>query len=111
MIGDKDLALPGKMLDFHATQHKLIAHNVANAGIEDFKRLSVKFSDELSRAIDSGDPDRISQAKFTVEKAKQPGVDSDMEVATLAKNEQLFTTFAEIASFRLRMLKLAVTSK
>lgn len=111
MIGDKDLALPAKMLDLYATRHKLSAHNIANAGIENFHRLSAKFDEELTRAAREGDVEAIRRLRIVVEKAREPGVDAEAEVAAMTKNELLFNAFAEIAAFRLRMLRNAVTSK
>ena len=111
MIGDSDLAIPSKMLDLEATRHKLAAHNIANAGVPGYRKLSASFSDELLKAIQSGDPEAVRNATITVQKARAEGVDGEAEVASMAKNEIMFNTFAEIASFRLRMLRMAVTSK
>ncbi len=111
MIGDKDLAIPGKMLDLLSARHKLAAHNLANAEVPDFKPFEVKFSDELKRAIETGDTEAIRGAAIKVERARKAGVDSETEVAQMAKNELMFNAFAEIAAFRLRMLRAAVTSK
>jgi flagellar basal body rod protein FlgB len=111
MIGDKDLALPGKMLDLLSTRHKLTAHNLANAEVQGYRPLEAKFSDELRAAIESGDPEAIRNASIEIERTRTPGVDSETEVARMSKNELLFNTFAEIAAFQLRMLRTAVTSK
>jgi len=111
VIGDKDLALAGKMLDILSTQHKLSAHNLANADVQGFRPLKADFRKELARAIESGDTKALKEISVEVERARQPGVDSEREVARMAKNEVMFNTFAEIAAFRLRMLRSAVTSK
>jgi len=111
MIGDKDLTLAGKMLDILSTQHKVTAHNLANADVPGFRPLEANFRKELTRAIESGDPEAIQQVSVEIERARRPGVDSETEVAQMSKNEVLFNTFAEIAAFRLRMLRTAVTSK
>jgi flagellar basal body rod protein FlgB len=99
------------MLDLLSASHKLTAHNLANAEVPGFRPLQAKFSDELRRAIESRDPEAIRNATIQVERSRRPGVDSEMEVARMSKNEMLFNTFAEIAAFRLRMLRTAVTSK
>jgi flagellar basal body rod protein FlgB len=111
MIGDKDLAIPAKMMDLYAAKQKITAHNTANAGVKGFQKLNVSFSAELRQAIQSGDPEQIQNVTLHVEKARQPGVDTEVEAASGAKNELNFNAFAEIAAYRIRMLRLAVTSK
>jgi flagellar basal body rod protein FlgB len=111
MIGDNDLTIPEKMMDFYAAQQRATAHNVANAGVKDFHKLHVSFSAELREAIESGDTERIRNVGLHIEKAPQPGVDTESEAAGGAKNELNFNAFAEIAAYRLRMLRTAVTSK
>lgn len=111
VIGDKDLALPSKMLDLLSASHKLTAHNLANAEVPGFRPLEANFEAELRRAVDSGDPDAIRNVELKVKNSRSAGVDNEIEVARMSKNEMLFSTFAEIASFKLRMLRTAVTSK
>lgn len=55
MIGDKDLSVTAKMLDFCALQHKLIAHNIANAEVPGFRRLEADFQSEMLKAMEKGD--------------------------------------------------------
>jgi flagellar basal body rod protein FlgB len=111
MIGEKDLAVPSKLMDFYALRQKLAAHNVANAGVAGFHKLDAQFEAELQQAIEKGDVEAVRKAPLHVQKAKGTGVDTDTEVAQMAKNEVLFNTFAEIASYHLRMLRTAATSK
>jgi len=111
MLGDNDLAIPAKMMDLYEAQQRITAHNTANAGVKDFHRLQVSFSAELREAIAGGDPAKIRNVQLRVERAKQPGVDTESEAASGAKNELNFNAFAEIAAWRIRMLRSAVTSK
>jgi len=111
MIGDNDLAIPGKMMDLYETKQRITAHNTANAGVKDFHKLQVSFGAELREAIESGDTEKIRNVTLQVERARQPGVDTESEAAGGAKNELNFNAFAEIAAYRLRMLRTAVTSK
>jgi len=110
MIGDKDLSIPEKMLDLYALRHKLIANNIANAEVPGYRKLDVKFGKELERAMASGDPARVRKVRAKVTSSGAP-VQAESEVARMAKNEVLFDTFAEIASFRLRMLRAAIEKK
>ena len=111
MIGDQDLAVPAKMMDLYAARQKITAHNIANAGVKNFHKLNASFSAELRAAVEKGDPEAIRTVALRVEQSKKPGVDTESEAATGAKNEVLFNTFAEIAAYRIRTLRLAVTSK
>ena len=111
MIGDQDLAVPAKMMDLLVENQKITAQNTANAGVKNFHKLHASFRAELREAIEKGDLEAIRNVKLHVEQSKQPGVDTEKEAATGAKNELLFDTFAEIAAFRIRALRLAVTSK
>ena len=111
MIGDSDLAIPAKMMDLYAAKQKITAHNTANAGVQGFQKLNVSFSAELREAIESGDTAKIQNVPLKVVKSREPGVDTEVEAASGAKNELNFNAFAEIAAYRIRMLRLAVTSK
>ena len=108
MIGDKDLSVPAKMLDFYALRQRLLAHNVANAQVKGFHRLDAGFGRELLDAIKAGDVKALEKAEFTVKEAKQPGVQAEHEVAEMTKNSLLFESFSQIAAFRLRMLRTAL---
>ncbi len=108
MLGDKDLSIPAKMMDFYALRHKIIAHNLANANVPGFHKMNVSFEKELLEAIKSRDPERIRSVALKVEEAKGAGVDPESEVAGMAKNQILFDTFAQIAQYRLRMLRSAI---
>lgn len=108
MIGESDLSIPEKMLDFYALRHKLIAHNIANAAVPGYRKLNVDFTNELRRAVQSEDPKQLRTASPRVSRARQPGVEPEAEVAKMTKNELLFNTFAEIAAYRLRLLRSAI---
>ena len=111
MIGEKDLAIVGKMLDFHTLRQRLTAHNIANAEVRGFRRLTASFDKELLRAIEEGDVGAVRGAEFHVKRAAKPGVDPESEMAEMAKNELLFNTFAEIAQHRLRSLRAAINAE
>ncbi len=108
MLGDQDLTVPAKMLDFYSLQHKLIAHNIANAQVKDFHRLEASFDKEFFEAIQQGRIEDIKNAKFIVKEESRPGVSQETEVVNMTKNKLLFDAFAQIANFRLRMLRSAI---
>ena len=108
MIGDKDLGITTRMLDFYALRHKVIAHNIANADTKDFHKLNADFGRDLADAVKSGDVEAAEGATFKVTASEQVGVDSEGEVASMTKNSMLFDTFSQIAQYKLRMLRTAI---
>jgi len=108
MIGEHDLAVPAKMMDIYALKHKLVAHNLANANVDGFHKLSASFEKELDQIINSKDPEQISKAAIKITTAAKAGVDADAEVAVMSKNQVMFQAFSEIATYRLRMLRTAI---
>jgi flagellar basal body rod protein FlgB len=108
MLGDKDLGIPAKMLDFCAMQHKLISHNIANAEQPNYHRLEATFSDELAKAIEEGDMKTVASSTFQVKAAEKAGVSPEQEVAQMTRNSLMFDTFAQIANFRLRLFRQAL---
>jgi len=111
MIGENNLSIPAKMLDVYALRQKLTAHNVANADVPGYRKLEANFGKELQQAIKSGDPEQIRKAGVSITRARQPGVQTETEIAEMTKNELLFNAFAEIATFRLRLLRTAIGHK
>ena len=107
MIGDNDLAIPAKMMDLYSLKHKLVAHNIANADVKGFHKLSASFEKELDQIVNSKDPEQIGKAAIRITKASAAGVDADAEVAVMSKNQVMFQAFSEIAAYRLRMLRAA----
>jgi len=111
MIGDNDLSIPAKMLDAYALRHKLLANNIANADVPGYRKMDVNFTESLRRAIESQDPRRIGKEPLQVRQAREAGVETETEVASMAKNEVLYNAFSNIAAFKLRLLKSAIRSK
>ena len=111
MIGDNDLSIPQKMLDAYALRHKLLANNIANAEVPGYRKMDVNFSESLQKAVESQDPQRIHQEQIQVQQAREAGVETESEIAKMTKNEVLYNTFADIASFKLRLLRTAIQSK
>ena len=111
MIGDNDLSIPQKMLDAYALRHKLLANNIANAEVPGYRKMDVNFSESLKKAVESQDPQRIHHEQIQVQQAREAGVDTESEIAKMTKNEVLYNTFADIASFKLRLLRTAIQSK
>ena len=111
MIGENDLTIPAKMMDLCALQHKLTAHNIANADVKDFHKVSADFQAELRGALESGDAETVKDVQAKISRARETGVDSEAEVARMVRNELMFNTFAEVAATKFRILRSAITNR
>jgi len=73
LSGDATLKVIGKMLDGCAARHNAIAANLANAETPGYKRVDVRFEEQLAKAIDSGDARQIDAVRpETVRGTGQP---------------------------------------
>ena len=115
MIGKRSIEMLGKLLDFHALRHKVIANNIANAEVPGFQPKEVQFTKELADAIEDGDVDRVRRAGFNVHSPATDlsqfsgSVDVEREMGALMKNKALFDTFGEALTFKFRMLRNAMS--
>ena len=114
LSNDVGFRVIGKMLDGCALRHKVIAANLANAETPGFRRMEVRFEDQLARAIEDDDADAVSAAQPEVVmgagkmRADGNNVDFGTELGDLTKNTMVFTTFAELAGARLRRYREAI---
>ena len=115
LSGDANFRLIGKMLDGCAARHKVIAANLANAETPGYKRMEVRFEDQLIKAIenDANAAEIESVQPETVAgngQARPDGnnVDFGTEMGDLTKNTLVFETFAELAASRVRAYREAI---
>ena len=114
LSNDVGFRVIAKMLDGCALRHKVIAANLANAETPGFRRMEVRFEDQLAQAIQEEDTNAIDEAQPEVVpgagKARADGnnVDFGTELGDLTKNTMVFNTFAEIAAARLRRYREAI---
>lgn len=115
------LSILQKSLDALATQHEVIANNLANIDTPHFKRSVVSFQDKLKAALNINEPSplwrthemhfpihqRISLDKFkpdvrtvseTVGRNDGNNVDLEMESGILAENNLLYNSLADVTS-------------
>ncbi len=113
---DTRIDLLARVLDGAATRHRVIAHNVANVNTPDYKRLDVRFEEELTKVLAAhGD---VSHVKPTiVEDPTNPArvdgntVDIDQEMAQLTKNSLLYQAASTIIASRMATLRSAITGR
>ncbi|HUS57329.1 MAG TPA: flagellar basal body rod protein FlgB [Planctomycetota bacterium] len=114
LSNDVGFRIISKMLDGCALRHKVIAANLANAETPGYRRLEVRFEDQLARAVGEGDPKQIDDVAAEVVSGRgemRPdgnNVDFGTELSDMTKNTMLFTTFAELAAARVRRYREAI---
>jgi len=114
LSGDATLKVIGKMLDGCAARHNAIAANLANAETPGYKRVDVRFEEQLAKAIDSGDARQIDAVRPETVRgtgaARPDGntVDFGTELGNLNRNTLVFSTFADLAAVRVRQYRDAI---
>lgn len=115
LSGDGIFKIIGKVLDGCALRQKVIASNLANVETPGYKRLEVRFDEQLAKAVESGRADRLDDVKFEIVRteglaARGDGnnVDFGRELGEMTKNNLAFSTFAQLAALRVRRYRDAI---
>jgi len=105
----------GKVLDGCALRQKVIAANLANTETPGYKRLEVRFEDQLAQAVESGRADLLDRVELEIAPteglaARGDGnnVDFGRELGEMTKNNLAFSTFAQLAALRVRRYRDAI---
>ncbi len=122
ITGRTALPLLGKIMDLSTAKQRAYAENMANVNTPDYKRLEVKFSDELSRT--GNNPSRIATTHpghIGSGTAKEPvpemyedpatgdrGVDVEKEMVSLAENQLRFNFTARLAALKIAGLRTSI---
>jgi len=119
----------GKFLDLAAYQNKIISGNVANVSTPGYKAGSIDFKSEfakmtgqtkhLSGKLTNGNHIPLGRHearapevhKDAIPQGEMNSVDIDREMASLAKNELLFTIGARMLQKKFAGLRKAITSR
>ncbi|HWR83004.1 MAG TPA: flagellar basal body rod protein FlgB [Candidatus Deferrimicrobium sp.] len=118
-----------KYLNLASFRHKLVSGNVANAATPEFRRRDIDFQGEFAKATGQSErlkgvltdekhiplgshPDSAPDVKKTpVPEGDLNSVDIDQEVATLSKNELLYSIGARLLQRKFDGVRNAITSK
>jgi len=110
--------LLAKLLDAAELRQKAIAHNIANVNTPGYKRLDVKFEQDLRRAIEQGDDGQLASIdpKIIVdttatERLDGNNVDIDRELGLLTRNELLYNVGIQVLAAKLAMMRTAITGR
>lgn len=63
----KNVDFLSKLLDLTTQKSRVIANNIANANTPGYKRLEVNFDNELKKAIESNDAEKIKKVTAKIE--------------------------------------------
>lgn len=102
----------GQVLTAARVRHTVIAQNVANVNTPGYKRLEVRFEDQLAKQLAGG-----GRAGPVVAEADGPErvdgntVDLDREMNDLSRNALLYQAAATILTSRLASLRSAVAGR
>jgi len=115
LSGDGVFKIIGKVLDGCALRQKVLAGNLANAETPGYKRLDVRFEDQLAEAVENGRVSELDAVEFEISPteglAARPdgnNVDFGRELGDMAKNNLAFSTFAQLAALRVRRYRDAI---
>lgn len=119
LIAGNEVALYRKAIDTAWQRNKVISHNIANKDVAGYKRLDVKFEDELKKAVDRNhqiDLSRLQKVKpevFTDKasisyRADGNNVDMDTEASYLAENSLRYQALISQMNYNFTRLKMVM---
>ncbi len=101
----KKVNILSKFIDMNAQKSKVIANNIANVNTPGYKKLEVNFQEELTKAVKSGNVDKINDVTAKVTFSDNPfirengsNVDIDMELIEFYKTTDSYTMSVEMLS-------------
>lgn len=97
------------LLDTGALRHRVIAQNVANVNTPGYKRLEVRFADELGRATGEARP-QVAEG-VGPERVDGNTVDIDREMNDLTKNALLYQAAMQVLANRMAALRSAASGR
>ena len=113
----QSLGLLGQTLNAASLRHRVIAQNVANVNTPGYRRLEVKFAENLASALSSQNGSASPAMVPRVEIADGPErvdgntVDIDVEMNQLVKNALLYQAAASVAASRIATMRSAITGR
>jgi flagellar basal-body rod protein FlgB len=131
---EKTVDLLHRAMDANAIRYGVIADNLANSGVPNFKRSDVNFESELKRALDTAkqkpaleltltNPKHIPNCRERDYRDVQPrrvldylstsknngnNVDPEQEVALALQTQMMYSILAEATNFEFSQAKLAL---
>lgn len=120
LIAGSEVALYRKAISAAWERNRVISHNMANNDVAGYKRLDVKFEDQLRNAVDSRrriDVAKLEKVRPEVYTDKSNlsyrwdgnNVDMDTEAAYLAENTQRYQALITQMNYNFARLKMVMS--
>ncbi len=113
---NETMAILGKMMDFAAVRHQVLANNLANVNTPTYKRCDVEFHKQLASAIESGGVDRIQQTAaeiveddVTLPRPDGNNVSLEREMGEISMNAMLFDFSSKVLNRKFSSLQKAMS--
>lgn len=110
--------LLAKLTDVTQLRHRVLAQNVANVNTPGYHRMDVRFEETLAEQLAARGESSVKTLRAdVVEDQTTPSrldgnnVEIDMEMMRLNKNTLLGTTYLQLLSTKLAMMKRAVNGR
>lgn len=114
-LGNKNMALLGKMMSMHAEKHRVIASNIANVNTPNYRRQEFRFETALQQALENGTAadykavrGYIAKPNTTPVRNNGNNVDIDSEMLDLGGNSAAYEMYGQIYNKKAEMLKYAI---
>ena len=114
---DTRLAELTRLLDVATLRQRVHAGNLANQNTPGFKARAVAFEEAFNQALDHGgldaalavDPE-LTVPQTTPSQPDGNDVAVDNEVAAMAKNQELYNAYIQLARGKMRLINTAISS-
>lgn len=114
-MGHKNFSLLSKLLDLHATSHKVHSQNIANINTPNYRRREFKFEKALRNAMEGGTAAHYHGVRGFVDRPDNTpvrnngnNVDIDMEMLSLQENASFYEIYTQIYQKRASLVKAAI---
>lgn len=112
---DLNLQVLTKAMDLRLKRHAAISGNIANADTPGYRPKAVSFEEELQKAVEKGQANRIENvnAKVYTVDDKVPRLDGntvslDRQMANMVENTTMYSATAEFLRKKIGMLKRVI---
>ncbi|MGQ3685452.1 MAG: flagellar basal body rod protein FlgB [Candidatus Loosdrechtia sp.] len=117
-VSDNNFVLLSKLLDLTSAKNKVLANNIANANTPGFKKFEVSFQDELQKAIESKDAEKMKNLKESITLSRdksttQDGnnVDLEKELVTFYQMTDRYNIYVELLSKKFKGIISAIEGR
>ncbi|GAX60052.1 flagellar basal body rod protein FlgB [Candidatus Scalindua japonica] len=117
-LSDNNVVLLSKLLDLSSTKNKVIANNIANVNTPGYKKSEVSFEEELLKAVENKNIDKIKNLKESIYLSKDKStrkdgnnVDLDKELVSFYQMSDKHNVYLEILSKKFKGMIAAIQGK